>query len=246
MASLHCALPATTRLGWFARCKRDVANAIMESRVLRMFCCLNDSDVQQYQQDVVIRTEIRESMRQHMGFGVGKTCIEQTMQEVYTEMKYDLSDFAQRAPKLTGVRKTMAQWDMLFTRCKLDPLKLTEPQVQFLVARFNVIPVAQPVDLLPTCVVPKFAASMCLMLRSKLGRLATNEANILLVEKEYLRVARNLRVRDVDIVAHQQHVVNAVFSEQSFERIALSRNRIPRWLMRLHGTDKVDVRREVC
>lgn len=246
MANLHCALPDAPSLGWWARAKRNVAQAIMESHVLRTLCCLNDADVHQYRQDVVIRTEIRESMRQHMGFGIGKTCVEQTMKEVYDETAYDLSDFASRAPKLTGVRKTLEQWDSLFSRLKLDPLKLTKPQLQFIEAELCVVPVAQHVDILPTCVVPKFAASMCLMLRSKLGRLATNEANILLVEKEYLRVARNLRVRDVDIISHQQHVINAVFSEESFERIALSRNRIPRWLLRLHGTEKCQVRREVC
>lgn len=79
-------------------------------------------------------------------------------------------------------------------------------------------------------VVPKFAASCALLLRSRLGRLPPNEANQLLVQREYLKICRTRGVRAVDVVAHQQFVANAFFTEDVLDRIALTRARWPRWM----------------
>lgn len=244
MVVLH-PVALTARRSWWSRVKRGVADAIMESSVLRTLCCLSDNEVAAYKQDCDVRAEIRESYRAHLGFGKQATCVQQVMHEVYQETGYDLSSYADAEPKCTQVRRTMQEWDQLFTRLKLDPLKLTKPQLQFMEAEMGVVSVKPRATVAETCVVPKFAAAMCLMLRSKLGRLATNEANILLVEREYLRVARNLRVRDVDIVMHQQYVLNAVFGDD-FTGTALARRRMPRWLVALHGEQGLHGGLQVC
>jgi len=79
------------------------------------------------------------------------------------------------------------------------------------------------------CVVPRFAAAMTLHLRSRLGRMGPSEANQLLVEREYNRLCRNYRVRDVDIAAHYSFVKNAYFGEQVFDRIPTGRTRLSRF-----------------
>lgn len=184
----------------------------MESPVLQTLCCYSGSEVEAYRADERIRSDIRDSMREHMGYGNRDTCVEQTMVAVFNETGYDMCKFNALREANAHVKRTFAEWDGYFTKLGVDPLKLAE------------------VEVLPACVVPKFAASMALHLRSKLGRLAPNEANMLLAEREYLRVARGMKVRDVDIVSHQQFVLNAMFGETLLDDIALTRTRLPKWM----------------
>lgn len=202
----------TPSLSWWSRCKRAFGEAVLESPILQTLCCYDSREVESYKADREIRHDIRESMRTHMGYGTAATCVENVMLETFNTTGYDLSNFSTIRTQCAGLRKTMTQWDEFFQSKGVDPFKLVD------------------FEILPTCVVPKFAASMALMLRSKLGRLAPNDANTLLVEREYLRVARKLNVRDVDIVAHQQFVMNAVFGETLLDSVALTRSRIPRWM----------------
>lgn len=210
--TLYAAGDAQPTAGWWARCKKRVGEAILESPLLQILCCYDSREVQSYKADREIRRDIRESMRTHMGYGANATCVENVIVETFNETGYDLSNLSTIRIQCAGVRKTMAAWDLHFEKLGVNPLQL------------------DGVDAKPTSVVPRFAASMALMLRAKLGRLATNEANTLLVEREYLRVARKLHVRDVDIVAHQQFVLNAVFGEQFLDSVALTRSRVPRWM----------------
>lgn len=209
LRAVASALPSES---WWSRCKRNFGEAVLESPLLQSLCCYDSSEVQSFKADREIRNDIRESMRTHMGYGSSATCVENVIVETFNETGYDLSNLSTIRSKCAGKRKTMAEWDRCFEKMGIDPMMLAT------------------VEILPTCVVPKFAASMSLMLRSKLGRLAPNEANTLLVEREYLRVARKLNVRDVDIVAHQQFVLNAVFGEGILDSVALTRSRIPRWM----------------
>lgn len=89
-----------------------------------------------------------------------------------------------------------------------------------------------------TAVVPKFAATVALHLRTRLGKLVDEPANRLLVEREYLRVCRLRKVRDIDIVAHQAHVMNAFFYEDVLDRIAATRHRMPKWVAWLVGVER--------
>jgi len=87
----------------------------------------------------------------------------------------------------------------------------------------------------PVRVVPRFAAACVTCLRAKFGRLQPTEANLLLIEREYLRVLRETSVRNADIVAHQQYVMNTFFNEDALDRTALVRARLPRWLREAFG-----------
>lgn len=226
--TLHAAGGVQPSESWWTRCKRRFGEAVLESPLLQTLCCYDGGEVQSYKADREIRRDIRDSMRTHMGYGTSATCVENVIVETFNETGYDLSNLSTIRTRCAGVRKTMAAWDLHFEMLGVDPLRLTG------------------VDTQPTSVVPKFAASMALMLRAKLGRLAPNEANVLLVEREYLRVARKLNVRDVDIVAHQQFVMNAVFGEGILDSVALTRSRVPRWMRWAFDDDPLSTPVRVC
>jgi len=86
-----------------------------------------------------------------------------------------------------------------------------------------------------TKMVPRFTAAMVVSLRATFGRMPANEANRLLIEREYLRVCREGNVRQIDTVAHAQWVYNAYFNEGIMEEIPTTRIRVPRWLRGAFG-----------
>jgi len=90
-------------------------------------------------------------------------------------------------------------------------------------------------------VVPKFAAAMVCHLRSRLGVMRLTDVNQLLVEREYHRLSRLYGVRDADIAAHYAHVKNAYFSERVFDRVAMSRRSMPRFLKWVMNVDSCPV-----
>ncbi len=79
-------------------------------------------------------------------------------------------------------------------------------------------------------IVPKFAAAVVLHLKAKFGALSMDDANVMLIQRDYLKVCREHKVRDVDIASHRQHVLNAYFTEGVLEELALTRTRAPRWM----------------
>jgi len=167
-------------------------------------------------------------MREHAGYGFQVNCVEQSTRDIFNETGYDLCDHSQLKVANIGIKRTFKEWDSYFLKLGINPLKLSSD------------------ELLPACVVPKFAASMALHLRAKLGRLAPNEANMLLVEREYLRVARGMHVRDVDIVSHQQFVLNAVFGEDLLDHIALTRSRLPAWMKWAFDVPSLNAHPQAC
>jgi len=84
--------------------------------------------------------------------------------------------------------------------------------------------------------IPHFTAQMVLVLRAKFGRLLLNDANRMLIEREYLRACREGSVRYVDIALHQQWVMNAYFNEGVLEELATTRPRVPKWLRNAFGS----------
>lgn len=84
-------------------------------------------------------------------------------------------------------------------------------------------------------IVPRFTAALVVALRAKFGRLPINEANRLLIEREYLKVCRDMNVRHVDIEYHRQFVINAYFNESVTDHLATVRVRLPRWLRSAFG-----------
>lgn len=225
---LHAVAPNPPRLSTWQRFKRSVGNMIMESPMLQALCCYDNSEIAAFRTDERIRADIRESMRMHMGYGGRETCVEQAIVEVFNDTGYDLGKLGAVREANVSIKRTLREWDAYFAKLGVDPLKLCT------------------VEVLPACVVPKFAASMALCLRSKLGRLAPNEANLLLAEREYLRVARGLKVRDVDIVAHQQFTLNALFGETLLDDIALTRTRLPKWMRWAFEVEGLRERTRAC
>lgn len=79
-------------------------------------------------------------------------------------------------------------------------------------------------------VIPRFAAAMINVLRSKFGPLVHNEANVLLVKREYHRLCRDGSVRMVDTNLHYQYVVNGFFFEGIHSQSATTKMRLKSWL----------------
>lgn len=195
---------------------------------LQTLCCYTDSEVLNFKQDEAVRADIRKHMRMHMGF-VGKaTAVETVIADVFNQTGYDLANISTIRETNFGVKRTAKQWDGYFMKMGIDPLRLDN------------------VELLPACVVPKFAASMALHLRATLGRMGYSEANAALAEREYLRVARGNGVRHVDVAGHQQFVMNAYFGEHVLDHIALTRSRLPKWMKWAYGVDSIPKAVSAC
>jgi len=100
----------------------------------------------------------------------------------------------------------------------------------------NIVDSRPPVDVNPRVqIVPRFAAALTLVLRSKFGRMAYHEANRLLIEREYLKVCRDANVRHCDIEYHRQFVINTYFNEGVTDELSTVRTRLPRWLRAAFG-----------
>ncbi len=78
--------------------------------------------------------------------------------------------------------------------------------------------------------VPKLVAACVLELRCKYGVLSTDSANVMLIEKEYLKLCKRHRVRQFDIAKHRQFVLNVFFSDTGEYDVSLARARVPNWL----------------
>jgi hypothetical protein len=98
----------------------------------------------------------------------------------------------------------------------------------------------------PVTVIPRFAASMTCALRAKFGILEENDANKLLLQREYLRMCREGNVRNADVAAHQPYVMNAYFREDLYERIPKARMRLSWWMKRLLGIQTTKSNLSVC
>jgi len=94
-------------------------------------------------------------------------------------------------------------------------------------------------------VIPSFVAAMVATLRSKFGRQPLTEANRLLIEREYLRIAREGNVREKDIAHHSAWVYNTYFSEDVYDQVPGVRQRVPGW-MRAAGRPTLTQPPAVC
>lgn len=78
----------------------------------------------------------------------------------------------------------------------------------------------------------RFAAGMVLTLRTKFGPLVRNEANMLLVQREYLRITRMNHVRANVVVDHEPYIISQFFQQTAAEQRLAARRRLPGWLRR--------------
>jgi len=180
------------------------------------------SELECYRTDQRVRACVRAEMREHLGYENRSTCVVNAIDTVLRETGYDLADLGSLRLANRGVKRTMKQWDAYFEREGIDPLTVEKS------GRAKIV--------------PKFAAACALHIRTKLGALANNEANVLLVQRKYLEICRKHGVRDVDTVLHQGFVMNAVFTESVLDDVAASRKRLPvwiRWLEEVPATQSI-------
>lgn len=194
----------------------------LRSHVVRWFldsplgCCLTSDEEPSFHLDRRIRDDITQHMRTHYTNDVydaegNVDDIATAMADVYRVNGYDLGGQSRGQPMMFG----------------------TIPSELPLV-------VPAPVDR-HVKVIPRFAAACVTVLRSRLGVLGRTSANLLLVQREYLRLCRRRGVRAHDIASHQLHVMNAFFTNDVYERVAQSRRRVPKWLKWAYPWDDTDV-----
>ncbi len=168
------------------------------------------------QSDAELRDEVRDHMVQHQA-GVGTAAVTMCMKSVYNDSGYDMCNYEQHVADVVATSASQSDIDQDLGSLGLQQHVPTMPTTQAMV-------------------VPKFAAAVVLCLRAKYGNLSAIEANRLLIEREYLRVCREACVRNVDIVGHQQVILNAFFTEGVMEELGTTRVRAPRWLREAFGS----------
>lgn len=205
------------RLSTWMKVKKYLLNVVEDSPLIQALCCLDGSELGSYRMDTQVREAIRGEMRLHMGYFGRESCVASAIDDVLVDTGYDLADGGSIRKANIGVKRTLAGWDAYFVSIGITAQQLLEAT-----ERSSARKTAR--------IVPKFAAACALQLRCKLGSLANNEANVLLVQRKYLELCRRHKVRDVDVVLHQQFVLNATFTEGVLDEIATTRRRLPAWI----------------
>lgn len=214
--------------GSVAQAIRGAARRFLDVSMTLACCCLQAEreDLSLVRVDQGVRDAIRERMRLHAGYARQDTCVGGAVRETLLQDGYNMSDT--RTVEIdVGVKRTMREWDAFFERLGMNPL--------------STVVVPPPPSDGEAKIIPKFASACALHIRSKLGILANNEANVLLVQRKYLEICRKHRVRDVDTVLHQGFVMNAVFTEGVLDDVASSRRRLPAWIRFLEGVPETKI-----
>jgi hypothetical protein len=222
------------------------------------WCCIDATDEQDFSYDVSIRREVnREFLRKpksrYLRYDdmVGTDAVIDAMLETASG-GYDLGIMPIIRDANRGVTRTIRGWREYFGRLNIDVGLPHEPEdgedepVEFglMVERYPNWLGVDHEDYAK--VVPRFAAAVAIDLRSRLGPLPYNEANLLLVQRKYLEVCRNRGVHRTDVVAHEQYVINVFFGDKLFERVATVRTRLPGWLKWAYDVPDVDRRGPVA
>lgn len=219
--NMYSVPPVTTGLTPLQRFKSHVVRWLMHNPLFGL--CFTSDEEHHFLLDRRIRADISESMRTHYVNDVydaegNVDDIASAVEDVYSATGYDLGGQSRDQPRILGTEP------MMFG---------TVPSDLPLVVR---APVHQHVQ-----VIPRFAGACVAVLRSRLGVLGRTSANLLLVQREYLRLCRRRGVRAHDIVSHQLHVMNAFFTDDVYDRVAQTRRRIPAWLRWAYPWNDTDV-----
>jgi len=205
----------------FAQWKRDVAKWWYNSSIAEVLCCVDAGDYEAALADERVRNDIRREMlrtQNYRGYGNGVVA---AIASVRAELGYEMSmpEEVVNAGSVDSLAVDVSSRE--------DTPQEVEGVANTSDLGAELVEYAEQQQ--RVCVVPRFAAAIALHLRSRLGRMAPSEANQLLMEREYNRLCRNYRVRDVDIAAHYSYVKNAYFGEQVFDRIPTGRTRLSRF-----------------
>ncbi len=191
------------------------AKARMANRLMMFLTCVNPDHLDDLLAECEVRDAVRTCMTEHTS-GTGVEVVQATITTVRREQNYELS----RATDFLFERHSFEEWQTL-----LQESGLTDEEA---VALRNQ---SKQVKL-----IPRFAAASIVALRSKFGVMAPTEANVLLIQREYLRVCRESHVRASDTELHRQYVMNGYFSEDVLSRLATVRTRVPAWMRAAYGS----------
>jgi len=211
---LHDTVKFSKKSTW-SKVKGRFSSLAIKHWFIRVMFCFDMDSLDEMVDEAALRDEVRDAMMSHVNQH-GKNPVESAVISTFNETGYDLANVRSKLDAVRHLRKTEKDWDSFFRDLGVDPLMQLEEHKE-------------------VRVVPKFAAAMVLNMRARFGNLPNNEANRLLIEREYLRVCREGFVRDCDIVAHSQCVYNAFFSEGVLDQLATVRVRAPRWLREAFG-----------
>lgn len=216
------------RTNW-SKAKTWYSSLALSSSVFRFFCCISDEELDAINLDNEVRDAVRVEMTRHDA-ATDKTVVQVVAAAVYLETGYDLTNIGAAAIVVAA----KANPDVII----FGDVACSTKDEQAVIVEPTATVVNETKD---DCVrvVPRFAASMVVCMRAKFGWLVLNEANRLLIEREYLRVCREGHVRQKDVVHHAQIVLNAYFGESVLDHVATARSRVPKWLRKALGTPPV-------
>lgn len=223
------AVRPASHVNW-SKAKTWYASLALSSSVFRFFCCISDEELDAINLDNEVRDAVRVEMTRHDA-ATDKSVVQVVAAAVYEETGYDLTNVGATSIVEVGFPAE----DVIVIGDVACPIK----DGQAVILPTTAIPCVKGDDCVR--VVPRFAASMVVCMRAKFGWLALNEANRLLIEREYLRVCREGHVRQKDVVHHAQIVLNAYFGEGVLDHVATARSRVPAWLRKALGTPPVSI-----
>jgi hypothetical protein len=224
---LFDAVRPAKRSSW-SNAKTWYASLALSSSVFRFFCCISDEEIDEINLDAEIRDAVREEMTRHDA-ATDRSVVEVVATSVYEETGYDLTHKEKDACTLLEESCATSTIIVGDVACPIEGMRdvVMAPTERCEVTDDHVK------------VVPRFAAAMVVCMRAKFGWLVLNEANRLLIEREYLRVCREGHVRQKDVVHHAQIVLNTYFGEGVLDHVATSRSRVPAWLRKALGSPPV-------
>lgn len=208
------------RVPLLKRIKQGVLNTLANAPDWLAPCVPDLTDLELMEVDDSIRRDISIAMREHSHSRGTADCVTGAIASTFEHTGYDLTNLSLLRQANAGVKRTAAEWDAYFARLGIDPLKPT------------------PRGPRNARVVPRFAAACALHIRTRLGVLEYNPANLLLVQRKYLQICREHGVRDVDIELHRQHVINTVFTDATLQEVSAVRRRLPAWVKWLSGIEE--------
>ncbi len=190
--------------------------SLVQSKLLRWLFCVDDQLLHEIQEESKLRDEVRDAMVVH-NTGAGTAGVSHCMKEIYNDTGYDMANYSSFVEETVKTAEEPHEAEKILRKMGIHNRSGIPERHQVMV-------------------VPRFAASVVLCLRAKFGNLQATEANRLLIEREYLKVCREGTVRNVDIVAHQQIVLNTYFGEGVLDEQNTVRVRAPRWLREAFGS----------
>lgn len=243
-----------SHLSWFNR-------LLVNNRWLRVLCCYDDEHLDDIVLEAKFRDEFRSEMKSHIR-GCDINAINEVVDDIFEETGYDMSKCQSRDQDALLASAVGVEVELRASRRDSNgrlsgsdailmigdgstsqiPDSLSEQPVASCSESVEGGVVVYPAparkavgDHNRVRIVPRFVASMVFAMRAKFGRLASTEANRLLIIREYLRVCRDACVRHSDIAHHEQFVINTYFNESLTEEVATVRVRLPRWLRAAFG-----------